>query len=139
MGDRSTPQSSSRNDTSTRSTLRDAAVAFGLFAFAMLWVYGSDNVSFALGWIAPITVAHFLAGFLIGKWRTLLLPIAIVVASIPVPTPTGADSTTFGEVLLYELFVGLPVVAAGIGSGRMNPGAPFFKNRDPFSPADRRK
>ena len=132
MGDCSTPQSSRRNDTSTRSTFQDAAVAFGLFAFAMLWVYGSDNVSFALRWIAPITAAHFLAGFLIGKWRTLLLPIAIVVASIPVPTPTGADSTTFGEVLLYELFVGLPVIAVGIGSGRMNRGAPFFKNRDPW-------
>ena len=139
MGDRSTSPSSSRSDSSTRAIARDAAVAGSVFAFAMLWVYGSDNVPFALRWIAPITVAHFLAGFLIGKWRTLLLPIAIVVASIPVPTPTGADSTTFGEVLLYELFVGLPVVAAGIGSGRMNRGAPFFKNRDPFSPADRRK
>jgi cytochrome b561 len=130
VGDRSTSPFSSRSDTSTRS--RDAAVAGGLFAFAMLWVYGSDNLSFALRWMAPITAAHFLTGFLIGKWRTLLLPIAIVVASIPVPTPAGADSANFGWVLLYELFVGLPVVAAGIGSGRMNRGAPFFKNRDPW-------
>jgi hypothetical protein len=111
---------------------RDAAVAGGVFAFAMLWVYGSDNLSFALRWIAPITAAHFLAGFLIGKWRTLLLPILIVVASIRAPTPEGADSTSFWWVLLYELFVGLPVVAAGIGCGRMNRGAPFFKNRDPW-------
>ena len=98
----------------------------------MLWVYVSENVSFALSWIGPITAAHFVTGFVIGKWRTLLLPIAIVVASIPVPTPGGADSTTFGEVFLYELLVGLPVVAAGIGCGRMNRGAPFFKNRDPW-------
>jgi hypothetical protein len=98
----------------------------------MLWVYGSDNVSFALRWIAPLTAAHFLAGFLIRKWRTLLLPIAIVVASIPVPTPVGADSATFGWVLLYELFVGLPVVIVGVGCGRINRGAPFFKNRDPW-------
>ena len=86
MGDRSTSPSSSRSDSSTRAIARDAAVAGSVFAFAMLWVYGSDNVSFALRWIAPITAAHFLAGFLIGKWRTLLLPIAIVVASIPMPT-----------------------------------------------------
>ena len=132
MGDRSTSPSSSRSDSNARTISRDAAVAGGVFAFAMLWVYGSDDVSFALRWIAPITAAHFLAGFLIGKWRTLLLPIAIVVASIPVPTPAGADSATFGWVLLYELLIGLPVVAAGIGCGRMNRGAPFFRNHDPW-------
>jgi cytochrome b561 len=133
MGDFSTRQSSSEGDASTRSIVRDSALGAGLFAFAILWVYGSENVSFALRWIGPVTAAHFLTGFLIARWRALLLPIAIVIASIPVPTAAGADSTAFAEVLLYELLVGVPVVAAGIGSGRMNRGAPFFKNRDPWA------
>lgn len=105
---------------------RDVVIAVGTFGLAMVWVYGSENVSFALRWFAPVTAAHFLAGFLIAKWRILLLPVAVVLASIPVPTPAGADSSTFGEVLLYELFVGLPVVAVGIGTGRWNRGAPFL-------------
>jgi hypothetical protein len=133
MGDLSTRQSSSEGDASTHSISREAAVGAGFFAFAMLWVYGSENVSFALRWIGPVTAAHFIAGFLIARWRALLLPIAIVIGSIPVPTVAGADSTAFGEVLLYELLVGLPVVAAGIGSGRMNRGAPFVKDRDPWA------
>jgi hypothetical protein len=111
---------------------RDALIAIGSFGLVMVWVYGSEDVSFALGWFALVTAAHFLAGFLIARWRTLLLPIAVAVASIPVSTPKGSDSTTFGEVLLYELFVGLPVVAVGIGTGRWNRGLPFFKSRDPW-------
>jgi hypothetical protein len=45
--------------------------------------------------------------------------------------PRRADSTTFGEVLFYELFVGSPVLAAGVGAGRQNRGKPFFKDPDP--------
>jgi cytochrome b561 len=133
MGDRSTLQSSSQDTPTARPLIsRDVVIAVGFFGLAMVWVYGSENVSFALRWFAPVTAAHFLAGFLIAKWRILLLPLAVVLASIPVPTPAGADSSTFGEVLFYELFVGVPVVAVGIGTGRWNRGAPFFKSRDPW-------
>jgi hypothetical protein len=80
----------------------------------------------------PLTLAHFLAGALIGRWWVLLLPPAIILLSIPVPTPAGADSATFGYVLIYELVIGLPITAIGVLIGRMSSGRGAILDRDPW-------
>jgi hypothetical protein len=109
----------------------EALGGLGLVALALAWAYGAE-ASFAPQWILPLVFAHIAAGALIGKWRALLVPIAIIVVSIPAPTPPGADSTTFGRVFLFEVFIGFLTVAGGVLLGRDVRGKPLLRKPDPW-------
>jgi hypothetical protein len=111
---------------------RDAVIVAALTAYALTWAYGSDNAPFDPLWTLPLAIAHFGAGLLIGRWRALLIPGVIILLSIPAPTPPGADSTTFGHVLIYEVLFGLGLVAAGILVGRGVAGKGLFTDPDPW-------
>jgi hypothetical protein len=112
-------------------TAREVAAGCALVAIGLLWAYGAE-ASWAPAWTVPLTLAHLLAGAPIGRWWVLLLPPAIILLSIPVPTPAGADSTTFGYVLIYELVIGLPITAIGVLIGRMSRGRGAILDRDPW-------
>jgi hypothetical protein len=110
---------------------KDAIGAIGLGVVALAWGYGAE-ASFAPQWILLLVFVHIGAGALIGKWRALLLPIAIIMLSIPAPTPAGADSTTFGYVLIIEVLFGFVSIAAGVLLGREFRGKPLLKEPDPW-------
>jgi hypothetical protein len=103
----------------------------GLVAIALAWAYGAE-ASLSPAWILLLLATHIAAGALIAKWRALLLPIAIIVLTISAPTPPGSDSTTFGWVLIFEVFIGFLTVAGGVLYGRDVRGKPLLRKPDPW-------
>jgi hypothetical protein len=112
---------------------KDIFAAAALLVLALPWIYLSDELLDPI-WVLAILGLHFAAGFLVAKWRALVLPLAIVVLAIGAQSPAteGGDTPRFGFVLILELLVGLLVVAAGVAAGRSRRGQGLFLDRDPW-------
>jgi hypothetical protein len=89
-------------------------------ALMTLVVYGGMNRGDASGggaWILPLLVfVQLAAGFLVGRWWALFLPLVVVVISVPAgyaPDPHGEAFFPIWLVLAILCVVAVPLVAFG--------------------------
>ena len=75
---------------------------------------GADEALIYVG----IALLHVVLGFVVGR-RALFAPILPIVIAFPAGGHPGGwpESPVWLVVLVHELFVGLPLVALGVGSG----------------------
>jgi cytochrome c oxidase assembly factor CtaG len=100
------------------------------------WIYlGVDRGDGAegSGWFISAMAAHLLASAYIAKWRVLLIPAALFLAALLAGAHSGpGDTPTAGVIFFYELFLGLPLICAGVLIGRRARGMPAFTAPDPW-------
>ncbi len=99
------------------------AAYLGAVEFWAYGVYGAGRNDVAPGdfwnsWrpFAILALVHLCAGFLLGRYRGLLLPVAAVLLAIPAGTaPDGyPELPIWGVVALQAAFGGVPLLLAGL-------------------------
>jgi hypothetical protein len=93
-----------------------AAIAY--LALMSLWVYGVlDTTESGAVWLLPLIVfVQVAAGFLVGRWPAVVLPVLVVLISIPAgypPTEEGEPLPLWFDLGFLALF-GIPLVGGGV-------------------------
>ena len=111
---------------SGREQLLGAAVYLVLMT---LWVYGVVDRAEVDGytWLVPLLVlAQIGVGFAVRRWWAVLLPLAVVLISVPAMdppiTPDNAEPFPIFFGLLFLIPIAVPMIALGVVAGRMRLG-----------------
>jgi hypothetical protein len=92
-----------------------------LYLTAMtLWIYGVLDRSTTDGsaWLPVLALVQVAAGFLIGRWGAVLLPLALIPISVPAMdppiTPDNAEPFPVFISVGFLSLLAVPIVAAGL-------------------------
>ena len=100
------------------------AAVLAYFAVLTLWIYGVLDRGEWAGWLLPLlALVQITLGFVVGRWRTVLLPLLLILVAVPaMDPPITPDSAgpfpIFVSVGLWALFAA-PLVALGVGTRKI--------------------
>lgn len=94
--------------------------AVGFTLLALLESFDSFDGLLGLA-LAVLAVVHLAAGFAIGRWFALFLPVLLIVLSIPVPTDPDAYEPIplWWATALWLAPIGAGLLAVGVGARRL--------------------
>jgi hypothetical protein len=99
--------------------MRYRLLSAGAYLLLMtLWIYGVlDASESGLPWLLPaIAVVQVAAGFLIGRWPAVVLPVCVALISVPAgypPVEEGEPFPIWFDLAFLSLFA-IPLVAVGV-------------------------
>jgi hypothetical protein len=98
-------------------------------ALMTLWVYAVvDRQEIEGGvWLAPLLVlAQLGVGFAVRSWWAVLLPLVVVLVSVPAMdppiTPDSAEPFPIFFSLLFAVPIAVPMIALGVGARKIRDG-----------------
>ena len=90
-----------------------------------LWIYVVvDRTEIDALWLAPLLVlAQLAVGFAVPRWWAVLLPLVLVLISVPAMdppiTPESAEPFPIFFSLLFALPIAVPMIAFGVVLGKI--------------------
>jgi hypothetical protein len=102
--------------TDVSSKLAAAATYLGLMTLVVYGAMNRGDPDFGVWMLAPLVFVQFAAGFFVGRWWAILLPLLVVVISVPAgypPDPHGEGFPLWFGLAFLSVFA-IPLVGLAV-------------------------